>query len=73
MCGSTCFGRLHAYHQELTTALAASGFTGKIWSYSVSLVLPLDRGGSSVVGRGLPGRPAGQTTTNNAATTTLQQ
>jgi hypothetical protein len=27
MCGSTRFGRLHAHHQELTTALAASGFT----------------------------------------------
>jgi hypothetical protein len=27
MCGSTCFGRLHAHHQELTTALTASGFT----------------------------------------------
>jgi len=40
MCGSTCFGRLHAYYQELTTALTASGFT-------------LERGGSSVVGRGL--------------------
>jgi len=26
-CGSTCFGRLHAHHQELTTALLASGFT----------------------------------------------
>jgi len=37
---STCFGRLHAHHQELTTALTASGFT-------------LERGGSSVVGRGL--------------------
>ena len=37
---STCFGRLHAYYQELTTALTASGFT-------------LERGGSSVVGRGL--------------------
>ena len=24
---STCFGRLHAHHQELTTALTASGFT----------------------------------------------
>jgi hypothetical protein len=34
MCGSTCFGRLHAHHQELTTALTASGFT-------------LERGGSS--------------------------
>jgi hypothetical protein len=27
MCGLTCFGRLYAHHQELTTALAASGFT----------------------------------------------
>ena len=44
------------HHQELTTALTASGFT-------------LERGGSSVVGRGL----AGQTTTTNAATTTLQR
>jgi len=26
MCGSTCFGRYLAHHQELTTALAASGF-----------------------------------------------
>ena len=45
MCSSTCFGRLHAHHQELTTALTASGFT-------------LERGGSSAVGRGLAGRPA---------------
>jgi len=37
---STCFGRLYAHHQELTTALRASGFT-------------LEHGGSSVVGRGL--------------------
>ena len=36
---STCFGRLHAHHQELTTALAASGFIS-------------ERGGSSIVGRG---------------------
>jgi len=42
MCGSTCFGRFLAHHQELTTALTASGFT-------------LERGGSSVVGRGLAG------------------
>jgi len=35
-------GRLHAHHQEHTTALTASGFT-------------LERGGSSVVGRGLAG------------------
>jgi hypothetical protein len=40
MCRSICFGRLHAHRQELTTALAASGFA-------------LERGGSSVVGRGL--------------------
>jgi hypothetical protein len=39
---STCFGRLHAHHRELTTALTASGFT-------------LERGGSSVVSRGLAG------------------
>ena len=35
---STCFGRLHAHHQEITTALTASGFT-------------LERG-DSVVSRG---------------------
>jgi hypothetical protein len=35
-------GAPHAHHQELTTALATSGFT-------------LERGGSSVVGRGLAG------------------
>ena len=40
MCCSTCFGRLHVHHQELTTPLTASGFT-------------LERGGSSVVGRGI--------------------
>ena len=31
MCASTCFGRLHAHYQELTTALAASGFTVGAW------------------------------------------
>jgi len=41
-CRSTCFGRLHAHHQERTTALTDSGFT-------------LERGGSSAVGRGLAG------------------
>jgi len=55
----TCFRRLHVHHHEVTTALTASGFT-------------LERGGGSVVGRGLAGRLAGQTTTNNAATTTFQ-
>jgi len=59
MCGSTCFGRLHVHHQELTTALTASG-------------LLLERGGSSVVGRGLAGL-TGQTTTNNPATTKRQR
>jgi len=42
-----------------TTAVAASG-------------LPLERGGSSAVGRGRAGRLAGLTTTNSTATTTLQ-
>jgi hypothetical protein len=34
MCGSTCFGRLPARHQEHTTALGTSGFTvgGSGWS-----------------------------------------
>jgi hypothetical protein len=49
-----CFGHLHAHHQELTTKLTATGFT-------------VERGGTSIVGRGL------QTTTNNAATTMLQR
>jgi hypothetical protein len=31
MCGSTCFGRLSAHHQEHTTALGASGFTVGVW------------------------------------------
>ena len=31
MCRSTCFGRPHAHHQELTTALTASGFTVGAW------------------------------------------
>jgi len=41
MCRSTCIERFLTYHQELTTTLTASGLT-------------LERGGSSVVGRGLP-------------------
>jgi len=40
MCRSKCFGRFLAHHQELTTALRASGFT-------------FERGSSSTVGRGL--------------------
>jgi hypothetical protein len=46
--------------KSLSTAVAASG-------------LPLERGGSSVVGRGRAGRPAGPTTTNSTATTTFQR
>jgi len=57
MCCSTCFRRLRAHHQELTTTLTDSGFT-------------LEHDGGSVVGRGLTGY-AGQTTTNNTATITL--
>jgi len=40
MCGSTCFGRLPAHHQEHTTALGASGITvrerrlERCWSWS---------------------------------------
>ena len=40
MCGSTCFGRLPAHHQEHTTALGASGLTAgeqrleRCWSWS---------------------------------------
>jgi len=43
--------------RSLSNAVAASG-------------LPLERGGSSVVGRGRSNRP---TTTNNTATTTVQR
>jgi hypothetical protein len=46
MCGSTCFGRLPGHYQELKTALTDSDFT-------------LERGGSSVVGRGLAGYVSG--------------
>jgi hypothetical protein len=56
ICRSTCFGRLHTHHQELKTALTASGFT-------------LERDGNSAVGRGLTGynRPD-----NSTPTTTFQ-
>jgi hypothetical protein len=50
MCRSTCFGHLHAHHQERTTALTACGFT-------------LERGGSSVVGRSLAGPEGPRPTT----------
>jgi hypothetical protein len=48
----------HAHHQELTTALTASGFTGGALVVAVLLV---------VVG------PVGPTTTNDTATTTFQR
>jgi len=54
MCRSTCFGRLHAHHQELTTALTASGFTVGVLVVVVLLVVVW---------------PAGQTTTNNTTAT----
>jgi len=41
MYSSTCFGHPHAIIRSLSTAIAASG-------------LPLERGGSSAVGRGRP-------------------
>jgi hypothetical protein len=31
MCGSTCFGRLSAHHEEHTTAVGASGSTVGTW------------------------------------------
>jgi hypothetical protein len=43
MCGSTCFGRLPAHHQEHTAALGTSGFTfgekrlERCWSWSSML------------------------------------
>jgi len=59
LCRWTCFGGLHAHHQELTTALRASGFTvGAWWQQRCWL---------------WSGRITGQITTNNAASTTLQR
>jgi hypothetical protein len=40
MCGTTCFGRLPAHHQEHTTALAAFGFTLKELLFVVWQVKP---------------------------------
>jgi hypothetical protein len=39
MCRSTCFGRLHIHHQELTTALKASDFTVGALVVAVLLVV----------------------------------
>jgi hypothetical protein len=49
-------GIFMAIIRNLSTAVAASG---------------LERGGSSAVGRGRSGRPAGPTTTNSTAATTF--
>jgi len=39
ICHPACFGRLHAHHQELTTALTASGFTVGALAVAVLLVV----------------------------------
>ena len=59
---------------RLNTAQHVSGASSRPSSGAYQLqqqplVLPLERGGSSAVGRGL----AGQTTTNNTAITTFQR
>jgi hypothetical protein len=58
VCGSTCFGCLHAHQQELTTALTASGFAVGALVVAALLVVvwPV---------------MTDQTTTSNAATTTF--
>ena len=57
MYGSTCFGRPHAHHQELNNC------NSSLWYYRWSVVIAVLL---VVVG------PAGPTTTNSTATTTLQ-
>jgi len=47
MCGSTCFGRLLAHHQEHTTALGASGFTVGEQRLLVQLYAPDDGRGDA--------------------------
>jgi hypothetical protein len=41
MCGSSCFGRLPAHHQEYTTALGASGLTASLQRLSQRLLVQL--------------------------------
>jgi len=42
MCGSTCFGRLSAHHQERATALGATGFTIGVLLVVVWQVIQVD-------------------------------
>jgi hypothetical protein len=60
MYSSTCFGRPHAYHQELNNCSSSVWFYRWIVVVTVLLV---------VVGPVM----TGPTTTNNTATTTLQR
>jgi len=58
MYSSTCFVRPHAYHQELNNCSSSLWFYG--WSVVVAVLLVVDG-------------PAGPTTTNSTATSTLQR
>jgi hypothetical protein len=40
ICRSTCFGRLHAHHQDLITALTASGFSSNAATTNAPTVKP---------------------------------
>jgi len=66
MCRSTCFGLLHAHHQDLTTALTAFHFTVGALGVAALLVVvwPVIRPDHDQQ-RCYPG----QNRTNNAATT----
>ena len=62
MYSSICFGRPHAHHQELNNCSSSLWFYR--WSVEVAVLL---------VVVGPADRPAGPTTTNSTATTTLQR